>query len=156
MDEEVKSLREENAQKDALIAELTKRADECEKLAIDYNASCAAISQDLIETEKKLASALADNQALEKQASECKQISDACSMEVIQLREQLQQCQSRQCSLPYEAGFIPTFMAGSTPMKAFSPMFIWNPHSTWYFYEVGSSSPARYFNYSDQSWEAWK
>ena len=27
----------------------------------------------------------------------------------------------------YEAGFIPTFMDGSTPMKTFSPMFIWNP-----------------------------
>ena len=156
LDEEVKSLREENAKKDALIAELTKRADECEKLAIDYNASCASISQDLIEAETKLASALADNQALEKQASECKQISDACSMEIIQLREQLQQCQSL-ANAPFLRGWIYSDLHGwvYTDENIFPYVYL-ESTSTWYFYEVGSSSPARYFNYSDQSWEVWK
>ena len=156
MEEEVKLLREENAQKDTLIAELRKRADECEKLAIDYNASCTAVMEELIRVEKDLAIALERNQALQKQATECKQISDACNLEILKLQEQLQQCKSLS-NTPFLRGWMYSDIHGwlYTDETIFPYVFL-ETTATWYFYEVGSSNPARFFNYSDQSWEAWK
>ena len=156
LEEEVKLLREENAQKDTLIAELRKRADECEKLAIDYNASCTAATEELVRIEKDLAIALERNQALQKQATECKQISDACNLEILKLQEQLQQCKSL-ANTPFLRGWMYSDIHGwlYTDETIFPYVFL-ETTATWYFYEVGSSNPARFFNYSDQSWEAWK
>ena len=44
LEKEIEELKAENARKDALIAELKERAEQCEKLAVDFNASVLSVS----------------------------------------------------------------------------------------------------------------
>ena len=156
MEEEIKRLKEGNAKKDAQIAELTRRTEECEKIIIDNNENCAAITDELDRAMKDLSAVLAENQTLKNQLSEALDASEACNLEVVELREKLEKCQSLN-NTPYLTGWV---FAGEkgwvyTDADIFPFVFV-ESTSSWYLYEVGSSAPRRFFNYQEQLWEEWE
>jgi len=154
--EEIKRLKEENAKKDAQITDLTKRAEECEKLANGVNEDCAVIQDELNQTIKDLTSALAENQSLKDQLSVALQSSEACSTEVVELRKQLEQCKTIS-NAPYVSGWVFTREKGwiYTSAEVFPFVFL-ESSSTWYLYQLGSAAPRQFFNYQNQTWEEWE
>lgn len=154
--EEIKRLKEENAKKDAQIAALTKRAEECEKLANGVNQDSAVIQDELNQTIKDLTSALAENQSLKDQLSVALQSSEACSTEVVELRKQLEQCKTIS-NAPYVSGWVFTREKGwiYTSPEVFPFVFL-ESSSTWYLYQLGSAAPRQFFNYQTQEWEEWE
>jgi nucleoredoxin len=154
--EEIKRLNEENAKKDAQITALTKRAEECKKLANGVNEDCAVIQDELNQTIKDLTSALAENQSLKDQLSVALQSSEACSTEVVELRKQLEQCKTIS-NAPYVSGWVFTREKGwiYTSPEVFPFVFL-ESSSTWYLYQLGSAAPRQFFNYQTQEWEEWE
>ncbi len=154
--EEIKRLKQENAKKDAQITALTKRAEECEKLANVVNEDCAVIQDELNRVIKDLTSALAENQSLKDQLSVALQSSEACSTKVVELRKQLEQCKTIS-NAPYVSGWVFTREKGwiYTSPEVFPFVFL-ESSSTWYLYQLGSAAPRQFFNYQTQEWEEWE
>ena len=154
--EEIKRLKEENAKKDAQIIDLTKRAEECEKLANGVNQDCAVIQDELNQTIEDLKVTVAENQSLKDQLSVALQSSEACSTEVVELRKQLEQCKTLS-NAPYVSGWVFTREKGwiYTSPEVFPFVFL-ESSSTWYLYQLGSAAPRQFFNYQTQEWEEWE
>ena len=154
--EEIKRLKEENEKKNVQITDLTKRAEKYEKLANGVNENCALIQDELNQTIKDLKVTLAENQSLKDQLSVALQSSEACNTEVVELRKQLEQCKTTS-NAPYVSGWVFTREKGwiYTSPEVFPFVFL-ESNSTWYLYQLGSAAPRQFFNYQDQTWEAWE
>ena len=155
LEKEINLLKEENRKKDELIAEISKRADECQKNALESNATCVAISDELLKVQKELSGVLEENRLLQNELTSALQKSDDCNLELVELRKQLEECFVL-ASTPFLNGWVFAKDQGwlYTDKDTF-PFVYLESTSSWYFYEIGTSEPRRFFNYASEKWENW-
>ena len=155
LEKEIEELKAENARKDALIAELKERAEQCEKLAVDFNASCAALSGEVNGLKTEVVALTGENDNLRTQLSNAETTASACSMELAQVKQQLEQCQA-QAQAPFLTEWIYSPEQGWLYTNAeFFPFIYSESQGDWLLYEIGSSSPRNFFNYKDNQWQSW-
>ncbi|MEC7543127.1 MAG: hypothetical protein VX479_05700, partial [Verrucomicrobiota bacterium] len=79
----------------------------------------------------------------------------ACSMELAQVKQQLEQCQA-QAQAPFltEWNYSPEQGWLYTNAEFFPFIYSESP-GDWLLYEIGSSSPRTFFNYKDNQWQSW-
>ena len=87
LEKEIEELKAENARKDALIAELKERVEQCEKLAVDFNASCAALSGEVNGLKTEIVALTGENDNLRAQLSNAETTASACSMELARVKQ---------------------------------------------------------------------
>jgi nucleoredoxin len=155
LEKEINLLKEENKRKDELIVEISKRADECQKNALESNATCVAVSDELLKVKKELAGVVDENRLLQNELTSALQKGDECDMEILELRKQLEECFVL-ASTPFLNGWVFAKDHGwlFTDAQTF-PFVYLESTSSWYFYEIGSSEPRRFFNYKSEKWENW-
>jgi len=156
LEKEIKRLEEENSKKDKLIAELNKRADECQRIATESNATCVAVSDELLKVKKELAGIVEENRLLQNELTGALQKSDDCNLELLELRKQLEECFAV-ANTPFLNGWVFAKDRGwlYTDTRTF-PFIYLESTSSWYFYEIGSFEPRRFFNYESKKWENWE
>ena len=155
LEKEINLLKEENRKKDELIAEISKCADECQKNALESNATSVAVSDELLKVKKELSGVLEENRLLQNELTSALQKSDDCNLELVELRKQLEECFVL-ASAPFLNGWVLAKDKGwlYTGKDTF-PFVYLESTSSWYFYEIGTSEPRRFFNYASEKWENW-
>jgi len=125
------------------------------KNASESNATCVAISDELLKVKKELAGVVDENRLLQNELTSALQKGDECDMEILELRKQLEECFVL-ASTPFLNGWVFAKDHGwlFTDAQTF-PFVYLESTSSWYFYEIGSSEPRRFFNYKSEKWENW-
>ena len=155
LEKQIEELKAENARKDTLIAELSDRAEQCEQLAVDANASCAALSGEVDRLKAEVFAATNENNNLRSQLSNAETTASACSMELAEVKQQLEQCQA-QAQAPFLTEWMYSPEQGWLYTNAeFFPFIYSESEGDWLLYEIGSSSPRNFFNYKVNEWQSW-
>ena len=90
---------------------------------------------------------------LQEQVSKYKKAAENSEQIILNLQQQLDSV----TSTPFLRGWVYSEHHGwvYTDQEIYPYIYL-SETSSWYFYEIGSSKPARYFNYSEEYWEVWE
>lgn len=155
LEEQIQQLKLENAQKDTRIAELIKRTEECEKLAVDSNSNCEVLTEKIELLEIDMEIITQNNNELQSKLTKAEETASACNLKLIKAIQELEEYQAIS-QTPFLTGWIyqPDHGWIYTDNEIFPYLYL-ESTGNWLLYEIGSAEPHYFFNYNENKWQSW-